>query len=88
VQGTWVYDSAHTGWNEIHPIKVCTKVGEWKGEWPADIPEIVAGLDAGFAEAANPLTIDRGKDEHNSWTIHPDIDGCGDDDHPPSDPLH
>lgn len=23
VQGTWVYDSAHEGWNEIHPIKDC-----------------------------------------------------------------
>ena len=33
VQGTWVYDSAHTGWNEIHPIKYCQKIGtmDWQG---------------------------------------------------------
>ncbi|THK34862.1 hypothetical protein EHS39_28265 [Ensifer sp. MPMI2T] len=27
VRGTWVYDSAHQGWNEIHPIKDCLLVG-------------------------------------------------------------
>ena len=27
VHGTWVYDSAHEGWNEVHPIKVCQLVG-------------------------------------------------------------
>jgi hypothetical protein len=27
VQGTWVYDSAHEGWNEIHPIKDCRLLG-------------------------------------------------------------
>jgi len=29
VQGTWVYDSAHEGWNEIHPIKQCQRIGQW-----------------------------------------------------------
>jgi len=27
VSGTWVYDSAHEGWNEIHPIKKCLRLG-------------------------------------------------------------
>jgi hypothetical protein len=27
VQGTWVYDSAHEGWNEVHPIKDCRRIG-------------------------------------------------------------
>jgi len=29
--GTWVFDSLHTGWNEIHPIKKCAFVGKWDG---------------------------------------------------------
>jgi hypothetical protein len=28
VKGTWVYDSAHEGWNELHPIKECLLVGQ------------------------------------------------------------
>ncbi|MET7767506.1 hypothetical protein [Nocardia sp. NPDC005366] len=28
VAGTWVYDSAHEGWNEIHPIKKCLRMGK------------------------------------------------------------
>jgi hypothetical protein len=32
VKGTWVYDTAHTGWNEMHPIKHCQRIGKWI--WP------------------------------------------------------
>jgi hypothetical protein len=27
VFGTWIYDSAHTGWNELHPVLHCQKIG-------------------------------------------------------------
>jgi hypothetical protein len=27
VKGSWVFDTAHEGWNEIHPIKLCQLVG-------------------------------------------------------------
>lgn len=27
VQGDWIYDSLHEGWNEIHPVKRCEKLG-------------------------------------------------------------
>jgi hypothetical protein len=37
VTGEWVYDGGHTGWNEIHPIRTCQKVGHLKkddaGKW-------------------------------------------------------
>ena len=33
IEGTWVYDPLHEGYNEIHPIKACTKIGCWKGDW-------------------------------------------------------
>src|SRR4029079_6265407 len=26
VSGTWVYDSGHEGWNEIHPMKKCLRL--------------------------------------------------------------
>ena len=28
VRGDWVFDSAHEGWNEIHPIKHCQLIGK------------------------------------------------------------
>jgi hypothetical protein len=27
VMGTWIYDSAHSGWNELHPVLHCQKIG-------------------------------------------------------------
>ncbi|HEY8671373.1 MAG TPA: hypothetical protein VIL63_11075, partial [Terriglobales bacterium] len=33
VQGGWVYDTAHEGWNEIHPIKQCQRIGTYDGNW-------------------------------------------------------
>ncbi|MHB8690707.1 MAG: hypothetical protein ACYDHH_05630 [Solirubrobacteraceae bacterium] len=33
VKGAWIYDSAHLGWNEIHPIKHCQRIGTWNGSW-------------------------------------------------------
>ena len=31
VKGEWVYDTAHDGWNEIHPIRHCQRIGWWIG---------------------------------------------------------
>lgn len=76
VSGTWVFDSLHTGWNEIHPIKVCTKVGTWDGAWPADTEEIQKRLDDGFKTAADPATVSHQQDPRNRWSIHPLVDGC------------
>jgi hypothetical protein len=27
VKGEWIYDSLHAGWNEIHPVRACQKIG-------------------------------------------------------------
>jgi hypothetical protein len=32
VKGEWVFDSAHEGWNEVHPITYCSLVGTVKYE--------------------------------------------------------
>ncbi|MEA2716271.1 MAG: hypothetical protein QOI99_588 [Actinomycetota bacterium] len=84
VQGTWVFDSFHEGWNEIHPIKKCTAIGKWDGAWPADIPAVVGRLDDGFADARDPATIGRQQEPTHRWEIHPLVDGCGN--YPPAAP--
>lgn len=78
VAGTWVFDSFHEGWNELHPIKKCTPIGTWTGVWPADIPEKAKKLDDGFGDARDPAVVDRQGDLHWTWQVHPYVDGCGD----------
>ena len=87
IQGTWVYDSAHEGWNEIHPIKHCQKIGTWERTWnESPVPD---GNPKRWCEAigaaSDPLTVAAQDEPQNQWVIHPVIDGCdsGDDDDPP-----
>jgi hypothetical protein len=75
IQGTWVYDPLHEGWNEIHPIKVCTKVRVWDGTWSTP-PNIILRLRKGFEVARAPETrANQARPEHQ-WRFHPDLDGC------------
>lgn len=85
VQGTWVYDPLHEGWNEIHPIKTCTKIGCWKGDWTDTTcggeggttpPDIILRLRQGFQVAQAEVTLDNQKLPENQWQVHPDLDGC------------
>jgi hypothetical protein len=80
VKGTWVYDSAHDGWNEIHPIKHCQKIGKtWQGSWlAADVTDssVIDQWCGAIGKASDPLTVgEQGKPE-NHWTLHPVVDGC------------
>lgn len=85
VQGTWVYDPLHKGWNEIHPVKVCTKIGCWKGDWfnyeckdgdGATPPDIILRLRDAFQVAqAEETQANQARAEHQ-WRLHPDLDGC------------
>jgi hypothetical protein len=50
VLGTWIYDSAHTGWNELHPVLHCQKIGTvMSGDlatgnpWKSKVPVIFGG---------------------------------------------
>lgn len=89
VKGTWVYDSAHSGWNEIHPIKQCCKIGtmlmsQWNeieiadGQFLTitDIPSWVGGWCSALTAATAPSTLAAQQLPQNQWTIHPVIDGC------------
>ena len=92
VKGTWVYDSAHEGWNEIHPIKQCQKVGTMLNQqWSEveitvdntvqftsilDIKTFIDTWCALLATVTLPATIADQGRRENQWIIHPLIDGC------------
>ena len=94
VQGTWTYNSAHSGWNEIHPIKQCQRIGSWTGFWgdqfvtlPAGAPDDVQtyvkfSCDA-ITKANAPFTAAEQEKPQNQWQIHPLIDGCDPQSQPP-----
>ncbi|SRR6266436_510483 len=80
VQGTWVYDPLHEGWNEIHPVTFCSKVGTWDGDWDdyncTGTPGIILRLRNALEEARADETIANQKLPENQWRFHPDLDGC------------
>lgn len=78
VQGAWVYDSAHEGWNEIHPIKHCQRIGTFDGNW-AEFGDCVALRDGycdAIGKATSAVTVSNQAQPQNQWTIHPLVDGC------------
>jgi len=89
VKGAWVYDSAHEGWNELHPIKHCQRIGTWYGNWPFDAKTTVDYWCDAVGKATDPLVTENQKNPENQWTIHPLIDGCqGSDDNPNNSGTH
>lgn len=76
VQGTWVYDPLHDGWNEIHPIKVCTKCRRWDGSWGEPPPDIILRVRHGFDIARADGTLANQMRPEHQWELHPDVDGC------------
>jgi hypothetical protein len=75
ISGAWVYDPWHAGWNEIHPVKVCTKIGTWDGGW--DLPlDVILRVRNQFDLAAAPETKAAQERPENQWTVHPVLDGC------------
>jgi hypothetical protein len=84
VQGAWVHDSLH-GWNEIHPIKVCTRMGRWAGSWAGHVcvrtddptpPDIILRLRREFDLARAEETLANQARPEHQWSLHPDLDGC------------
>jgi hypothetical protein len=100
VRGTWVYDSAHSGWNEIHPIKQCCRIGtminqQWseiqiaKNEYISitDVQAWVAGWCGALLAVVSPPTLIAQAQPENQWSIHPLIDGCQPPGPPPQQPI-
>lgn len=82
VRGTWVYDSAHEGWNEIHPILHCQRIGTWSGSWSATefaqphTMEAVSRWCEKVVEVDEPATTGAQLRAENRWEVHPTVDGC------------
>lgn len=79
INGTWVFDPWHDGWNEIHPVKECCKVDTWRGNWAGydcNTPDIILRLRRGFQEAKDQITQTNQTLPEHKWQIHPDLDGC------------
>ena len=76
VRGRWVFDSLHEGWNELHPIKVCTRVGGWDGAWPAGTVDVQKRLDEAFDAAERDDVVRRQEQPEHQWRVHPLVDGC------------
>lgn len=94
IAGRWVYDSGHNnenkGWNEIHPIKMASKLATWRGTWdnltsngtPVGIDDLINDWQEKVAEASSAGTIATQDEPKNHWEIHPLIDGCDDREQP------
>ena len=78
VAGSWVYDSGHqpSGWNEIHPIKFCSPIGHYKGEWPPNLTDLETFWATALGDATSTTTIELQKLPQNQWQVHPILDGC------------
>jgi hypothetical protein len=76
IMGHWVYDSGHNdsggGWNEIHPIKFCTKTTDTTG----DVILFRKRWETAIGQATSSVTLANQKLPQNQWQVHPIIDGC------------
>jgi hypothetical protein len=84
LKGSWVYDSLHHGWNEIHPIKACCKIGETfeNGPWPPELAtgplvETLVKKWCGLIDDCDKAEEEGSRDEpEHDWVVHPLVDGC------------
>jgi hypothetical protein len=82
VAGAWIYDSGHNhdspprGYNEIHPIKFCSPIGHWDGDWPANLNDLEIFWATALGDATSTTTIELQKQPQNQWQVHPILDGC------------
>ena len=94
VKGDWIFDTAHEGWNEIHPIRDCVIIAEEKmtvgGPWPTNIGDnlgldtdanvkITLGRWCRMLDDARDAEEDGSRDDPaNDWILHPSVDSCQD----------
>jgi hypothetical protein len=101
VMGRWVYDSAHTGWNELHPVLFCQRIAQvpqadliagtpWQSFPDLGVQNLEATI-SGFCGLANDAlstaTAIAQLQPQNQWSIHPLVDGCSPDSNAPPPPL-
>ncbi len=78
VKGDWVFDTAHEGWNEIHPIKLCIRVATAVYphtdvvDWDRAIAPYLVGLGRWQWDSSNPADLKPikldGPPKRDDWT--------------------
>jgi hypothetical protein len=96
VTGRWSYDAAHTGWNELHPVKTIQKVDPVSAAGGGDLAQLWCGLLSsvpppdGTTATMTPAQLETQNAQQqpeNQWQLHPVVDGCaGSIPPPPSTP--
>ncbi|MDQ6750070.1 MAG: hypothetical protein M3Z33_04875 [Actinomycetota bacterium] len=92
ISGRWVFDAAHNGANELHPVLTLQKLanGDWSSvsdlgqfaeEWcrrvsEAPPPYDVIGTVASGLTPAQQAVHDNQQRPEQKWTVHPAVDGC------------
>ncbi len=88
VEGDWVYDAGHSGWNEIHPIRHVQKLtknvdARYRSMDKADTTlverfkkEVLDVWCFHVGQTRDPLVLAAQTQPANLWQIHPSIDGC------------
>jgi hypothetical protein len=98
VTGRWVYDAAHQGWNEFHPVKRIQLVPSEAADWGSDFsswreawceatahcpPYAPPGTAPTDMTPAQSATYESQQQPSNQWVYHPLIDGCEAREEPP-----
>ena len=87
--GRWVYDAAHEGWNELHPVYAIQKIDPvadsgdfdgWRTRWCDALSSIppfdgLAVRPSGMSPQQS-VTYDNQVAPEKQWFFHPVIDGC------------
>jgi hypothetical protein len=82
VYGRWVYDSLHSGWNELHPLHFMIKIGQTTqgnltgGNWPPGLGNVQSRYDGQFSVINSPAAAIAQSQPQNQWSLHPVLDGC------------
>ena len=82
IYGRWVYDSFHSGGNELHPIHYMVKTRSTKvrnpreRERPSGVGQLQQRYDEAFGAISAPGAAVLQAQPQNGWTLHPLLDGC------------
>lgn len=104
VQGRWCYDSAHSGYNEMHAVRTVrmavptVPMDQLRNDWcselskvppsPPSVPPVAGAPPPRGLTPAQTQTRDAQARPENRWVYHPAIDGCTPQQDPPTTGLH
>jgi hypothetical protein len=89
IQGRWIYDALHIGWNEIHAIHACQRLTTklLTDSWPVlsgiydlsdtgDVTKLMSKWCDILKQSTDAEEGGNRTDPANHWIVHPLLDGC------------